>query len=90
MAKSRSSHRIADPPSELYKAVHLYSTSIASARAQKPVAKPAGAQAYFLFSADTSNPNYFPRLVDAPRLSAATRNTAPCVTRISLPIGRSH
>src|SRR5712671_253181 len=70
--------------------VVLYWTSQSSVSEQNPRANPYGAQTCFLFSSETSTPNHFPSVGDPLRISTATRNAAPRVTRINLPIGGSH
>src|SRR5258707_12685241 len=67
--------------------VVLYWTSQSSVSEQNPRANPYGAQTCFLFSSETSTPNHFPSVGDPLRISTATRNAAPRVTRINLPIG---
>src|SRR5258707_15535405 len=66
--------------------VVLYWTSQSSVSEQNPRANPYGAQTCFLVSSETSTPNHFPSVGDPLRISTATRNAAPRVTRINFPI----
>ena len=61
-----------------------------SERTQKPLAKPAGAQSWRRFSAETSMPNHCPSVGDPFLMSTATRKALPSETRISFPMGGSH
>src|SRR5689334_9877897 len=70
--------------------VHLYCSSATSEVTQNPRANPGGAQTWNLFSADTSTPCHCPNVGEPMRISTATRNTEPKVTRISLPRGLSY
>src|SRR5580704_10114210 len=85
-----SFHRMPDSPLLLYAPVHLYWISAESESTQKPRANPAGAQTSRRFSADASIPTHFPSVGEPLRMSTATRNALPWVTRMSLPMGGSH
>ena len=54
----------------------------------KPWAKPLGIKNCFLFSADKTTPNHFPKVSEPSRKSTATSKTSPFTTRTSLSWGK--